>query len=209
MPVLEGWIADGITSLREITQDDVTAAVDARQGHSARYVRVALRSLFRALRQERVIFRDPTHGVVVAAVRTLPESVPSDVLAGLLDHARGAAGRFILALVAVHALPGHEIRHLLTADLDLAKGRLTVRRGLRRHTIYLEGLTHRLASEWLSERHRRWPGSTNPHLPVSQQSAMDAEHRPVHITMLKRTCDTTAMRYISAAHPEKTARDVR
>ncbi|MDQ0938631.1 hypothetical protein [Streptomyces sp. V1I1] len=79
------------------------------------------------------------------------------------------------------------------------------------------------------------------HLLVSQQTAMDADHPPVDITMLKRTfrevklslselrqdrilhearvsgdplrlmrlfgiSDGTAMRYISVAHPEKTAR---
>jgi integrase len=179
--------------------------------------------------------------MVVHSVQTLPPSVSSDVLAGLLDRATSAAGRLVLALVAVHGLPGHEVRRLMTADLNLSKGRLVVRRGLRRHTIYLEEFTHRLAAEWLAERHRRWPGSTNPHLLVSQQTAMDANHLPVNITMFKRTfrevklslselrqdrildearissdqlrlmrlfgiSDTTAMRYIAAVHPEKTAR---
>lgn len=244
MPVLESWIAGGVISLREITHEDVKSAVGARQGHPARYLHVAFRSLFRALKQERMIFQNPTRGVVVGSVNSLPPSIPSDVLAGLLDHANGAAGRLVLALVAVHALPGHEIRRLLTADLNLAKGRLVVRRGLRRHTIYLEEFTHRLAAEWLSERHRRWPASTNPYLLVSQQSAMDTEHPTVHITMLKRTfrdlklsmsklrqdrilhearvsgdplrlmrlfgiSDGTAMRYITAAHPEKTGRPLR
>ncbi|MFF4234021.1 hypothetical protein [Streptomyces sp. NPDC001820] len=188
-----------------------------------------------------MIFQNPTRGVVVGGVQTLPPALPSDVLAGLLDHSNSTAGRLALALVAVHALPGHDVRHLLTADLDLAKGRLVVRRGLRRHTIHLEEFTQGISMEWLSERHRRWPGSTNPYLLVSQQSAMHAEHPPVTTTMFKKTfrelnaslsqlrqdrilhearksadplrlmrlfgiSDTTAMRYISAAHPEKTSR---
>ncbi|MFF2517675.1 hypothetical protein [Streptomyces sp. NPDC058086] len=179
--------------------------------------------------------------MVVSSVKTLPPSIPSDVLAGLLDRATSAAGSNVLALVAVHALPGHDVRQLLTADLNLSKGRLIVRRGLRRHTVYLEEFTHRLAAEWLSERHRRWPASTNPYLLVSQQSAMDPDHPPVTATMIKRHFrdlrlslsqlrqdrilhearisadplrlmrlfgigDTTAMRYIAAAHPERTAK---
>lgn len=184
---LESWIADGVTSLREISNDDVKKAVGARQGNPARSLHVALRSLFRALKQEQLIFRNPTRGVIVGGVQTLPPALPSDVLAGLLDRSNSTAGRLALALVAVHALTGHEIRHLLTADLDLAKGHLAVRRGLRRHTIHLEEFTQGIAMEWLTERHRRWPGSTNPYLLVSQQSAMHAEHPPVTTTMLKRT----------------------
>jgi site-specific recombinase XerC len=238
--VLEGWSADGVTSLREITHDDIKKAIGDREGHAARYRQTSLRSLFRALRQEQWVFQNPTRGVVVPSVKTLPPSLPSDVLAGLLDHASSAASRFTLALVAVHALPGYDVRHLLTEDLNLSKGRLIVRRGLRRHTIYLEEFTHRLAAEWTAVRHRRWPGSTNPYLLVSQQTAMDPDHPPVNSTMLKHAVqavklslselrqdrilheartsgdplrlmrlfgisDTTAMRYISAAHPEKTA----
>ncbi|WP_406303778.1 hypothetical protein OHA61_17275 [Streptomyces sp. NBC_00885] len=239
--VLEDWIADGLTSLREISHDDVKKAVGDHQGYAARYRHGALRSLFRALRQEQLVFQNPTRGVVVGAVKTLPPSIPSDVLAGLLDHATSAAARLVLALVAVHGLPGHEVCHLLTEDLSLSKGRLIVRRGLRRHTVYLEEFTHRLAAEWTAERHRRWPGSTSPYLLVSQQTAMDPDHPPITTTMLKRAVqqvklslselrqdrilheakisadplrlmrlfgisDTTAMRYISAAHPERTAK---
>ncbi|MFF4633185.1 hypothetical protein [Streptomyces griseorubiginosus] len=239
--VLENWIADGVTSLREISHDDVKKAVGDHQGYAARYRHGALRSLFRALRQEQMVFQNPTRGVVVGAIKTLPPSIPSDVLAGLMDHATSAAARLVVALVAVHGLPGHEVRRLLTEDLNLSKGRLIVRRGLRRHTIYLEEFTHRLAAEWTAERHRRWPASTNPYLLVSQQTAMDPDHPPVHPTTLKGAAqqvklslsqlrqdrilhearisadplhlmrlfgisDTTAMRYITAAHPERTAK---
>ncbi|MFG3168414.1 hypothetical protein [Streptomyces sp. NPDC048200] len=241
LAVLEEWIADGVTSLREISHDDVKKAIGDREGYAARYRHGALRSLFRGLRQEQLVFQNPTRGVIVSKNTTLPPSIPSDVLAGLLDQASSAAARLILALAAVHALPGHDIRHLLTQDLSLSKGRLIVRRGLRRHTIYLEEFTHRLAAEWTAERHRRWPGSTNPYLLVSQQTAMDPDYPPVNTTMLKHVgramklslselrqdrilheartsgdplrlmrlfgiSDTTTMRYISAAHPEKTAR---
>ncbi|MCX5254854.1 hypothetical protein OOK27_11825 [Streptomyces canus] len=37
----------------------------------------------------------------------------------------------------------------------------------------LEELTHRLAADWLAYRHQRWPASVNPHLLVSQKTALD------------------------------------
>jgi integrase len=180
----------------------------------------------------------------MGTVRNLPRSVPSDLLMGLLDHTDGPLQQLIIALVAVHALPGHEIAHLLTNDLDLAAGRQVVRRGRLRHTLYLEEFTHRLATQWMSERHRRWPSSINPHLLVTQRTALDPEHPFISVEVLRKTFsplgltmsqlrqdrilhearesadplrlmrlfgigDGTAMRYIAAAHPEKTARPLR
>ncbi|MEV7423416.1 hypothetical protein [Streptomyces sp. NPDC091212] len=55
-----------------------------------------------------------------------------------------------------------------------------------RHTLYIEEFTHALAAEWLTYRHRRWPASTNPHLLVSQRTALDPDHPPVSMTMLHR-----------------------
>ena len=68
------------------------------------------------------------------------------------------------------------------ADLDLAAGTLTIRRGLQRRVIYLDEVTAALASRWLCYRHQRWPASRNPHLLVSQQTAADTS--PVGPTMI-------------------------
>ncbi|GAA3131704.1 hypothetical protein [Streptomyces echinatus] len=83
-------------------------------------IHIVLRNLFRALRQERAIFRDPTRGPVFPGITMLPPSVPSDQLGGLLEGARTAVERFFIALVAVHALPGSTIRRLQLAWLDLS-----------------------------------------------------------------------------------------
>lgn len=139
-----------MTTLRQITPDDVETAVAERRGAPGRLLAVCLRSLFRALRQERLVFRDPTRNLVVSGIGGLPKSVPSDVLAELLDQVKTAFGRLVIALVTVHALPGHEVRTLLSEDLDLSRGRLQVRRGLLRHTVYLEEFTHQLAADWLT-----------------------------------------------------------
>jgi integrase len=240
-PVLTGWSASGISTLREISRDDMRAVLDTFKGRSAEAVHVASRSLFRALKQERVVFTDPTRGLTVATVRKVPRAISSDLLKGVIDRTPSPAGQFVVALVAVHALGASEITRLMTSELDLSKGRLTVRRPGRRHLIYLDEFTHGLAADWLRERHRRWPLSSNPHLIVSQISAMDANgtavspatikyifrqlglnsrqvridrifHEaqltadPLHLIRLFGISEVTAVRYVQAAHPERTAK---
>ncbi|MGA5171247.1 MULTISPECIES: hypothetical protein [Streptomyces] len=139
----------------------------------------AVRSLFKALKQERVIFRDPARGLPVGWTAGVPQAVPSDLLAELLDQVKTPFGRLVVALAAAHALPSRETRRLRIADLSLAHGTLHVRRGLMRHTLYLEEFTHRLAAEWLAYRHHRWPTSTNPHLLVSRRTALNPDQPTV------------------------------
>lgn len=86
--------------------------------------------------------------------------------------------KLVVALVAIHGLGRRETRCLLLADLDLARGRLTVRRGLP-HTVYLDELTHALAADWVRGRHRRWPLTANLYLLVSQQTVADDRLPPV------------------------------
>ncbi|MET8214235.1 hypothetical protein ABZT51_52440, partial [Streptomyces sp. NPDC005373] len=156
------------------------------------------------------------------------------------NRATTPLGRLVVALAAVHALPGNEIRALHTTGLDLSRGTLEVRRGLLRHTIYLEELTHQLAADWTTYRHHRWPASSNPHLLVSQKTAVDPDHPavsigtlsgalprgltlsslrqdrilneaaesadPLRLMRLFGITEQTAMRYVTAAHPERTAK---
>nr|WP_138968746.1 hypothetical protein [Streptomyces sp. YIM 121038] len=239
-PVLTGWVASGMVTLREVTSTDTKSAVENLSGYARRGLAIALRSLFRALKRERVIFLNPARDLPVGDIEGLPRSVPSDLLAGLLDQAPTPFGKFVIALVAVHALPGSDIRALRTEALDLSRGTLEVRRGFLRHTLYLEQFTHQLAADWLTYRYQRWPTSTNPHLLVSQKTAVDPDHPAVHPGMLRlvlpkgvtpeglrqdrilnealETADPlklmrlfgiterTAMRYVKAAHPERTAK---
>jgi site-specific recombinase XerC len=240
-PVLRQWgeRAD-VDSLRSITIDDVQAAFKSRTGSGAHRMQTALRSLFRALKRERLIVRDPAHGITVTRASKLPQPLPSDRLRGLLDRAPTTLGKLAVALVAIHALRPVELRRLHLADLDRARGRLTVRRPLvgGDRLVILDELSLRLAGAWLRERVQRWPHSTNPHLLVSQQTAVDpsqppvcrftiqalffplgitpgqlrvdrildeARHTadPVHLMRLFGIADTTAMKYVYTAHPER------
>ncbi|MER6416744.1 hypothetical protein [Streptomyces humidus] len=176
-PVLTDW-ADRVTSLREITKDDVRDALTQRPGSTGRDLLSALRSLFQALKQERLIFRDPTRGTSLSTPERLPVPIPTDRLRGLIDRAGTPMAKLVVALVAIHGLGRRDTRCLLLADTDLARGRLTVQRDLR-HTVYLDELTHILASDWLRDRHRRWPLTANPYLLVSRQTVADDRLPPV------------------------------
>ena len=58
--------------------------------------------------------------------------------------------------------------------------------------VYLDEVTAALASQWLRYRHQRWPGSRNPHLLVSQQTAADAS--PVGPTMIRAMFEPLGVR---------------
>jgi hypothetical protein len=102
-PVLQTW-ATCHGSLREITADEVRDAVSELTGTSANDRIVALRSLFRALKQERLIFRDPARGLTQVTIRSLPAPISTDRLRGLLERLEGALARLVVALVAIHGL---------------------------------------------------------------------------------------------------------
>lgn len=185
-PVLTAWTTTGMTTLREVTADHIQDTLDGLEGTVRRQRATAMRSLFRALKRERLVFRDHVRHLPVGDLTGIPRPVPSEVLAGLLDQATTPSARLSIALAAIHAVPSAEIRTALTADLNLACGTLELRRGLRRHTLYLEELTHSLAADWLTYRHQRWPTSANPHLLVTQKTAPDLDYPAVHrITMQK------------------------
>ncbi|MFF3193787.1 hypothetical protein [Streptomyces misionensis] len=178
VPVLQKW-GKRIGSLREITPKDIEDAVTAHTGNRAHGVHGALRSLFRALKRERIIFRDPARNVSATHVNHAPRRIPSDRLAGLLDRAPTAMAKAVVALAAIHALGSTEIRRLQLTDLNRSAGRLITHRRGDKHTVYLDELTLKLLTDWLRERAERWPRSTNPHLFVTQVTALDPTGPPV------------------------------
>ncbi|MFC7265734.1 site-specific integrase [Streptomyces lutosisoli] len=238
-PSLKSWADSGITDLREITKKDVEAAIMGLAPARRHSVHPPLRSLFRALRRERKIFRDPARSVSLPAVVKLPTPLPSDRVKGILSKVEDTRSQLIVALVAVHALVHGDLPTLLLEDLDRPRGQLRVRRrGRLDHIVYLDELTAELATAWLRERHRRWSRTGNPHLLVSRVSAADetgprmstevtktvfervgisarklredriydeARHTadPVHLMRLFGLSTTTAMKYVTAAHPDK------
>ncbi|MDT0485353.1 hypothetical protein [Streptomyces doebereineriae] len=86
-PTLIAWTAAGMTTLREVTSDHLHAALENLTGTARRQLATSLRSLFRALKRERLIFRDLARNLAVGDLTGIPRPVSSDLLAGLLDRA--------------------------------------------------------------------------------------------------------------------------
>lgn len=171
-PVLEEW-SPSITSLREITTAQVQQILDDADGADG--VFTALRSLFKALKRERIIFHDPARSATFTFRAAIRRPVPSDRLVGLIDRVPTSSGRVVVALTAIHALRAHTIRGTLLSDLNRTKGTLRVRDASGRPTrlVYLDDFTLALIATMLKERHARWPYSTNPRLLVTRVTAHD------------------------------------
>jgi site-specific recombinase XerC len=185
LPVLDSW-ATRVTSLREITSQDIQAALEPQPPVTARNLLSALHSLFRALKQEKLIFRDPARGISLPTMRRLPAPIPTHRLHGLIDRAPSPMAQLVIALIAIHGLGKKETARLLAADLDLTAGRLAVRRdGHRHHTVYLGELTSKLAIRWIRERHQRWPRTSNPHLLITRVTASDERQPPIAHTVIE------------------------
>jgi hypothetical protein len=83
------------------------------------------------------------------------------------------ADRLVLALAGIHAARPKAIRHLLIDDVDLGRRRLVIAGRVRP----LHDLTRRAILAWLDYRRSRLAQHANPHLLVTQHTAM--ESRPV------------------------------
>lgn len=191
-PVLSLWSQDGL-DLRQITTAHVTSALSDRRGHRARGVHHVLLSIFRALKQERVIFANPLTGLSLTTLVRLPEPLPSDRLRGLLDMIDSAMGRLAVGLVTVHAIKVTDVAQLPLTALDLAHATLHLLLRGQPHTVYLDTLTRRLVDDWLHERQQQWPASTNPHLLVTTHSAHHPALSPVSYCALRRAFDRTGI----------------
>ncbi|GAB2792551.1 hypothetical protein [Amycolatopsis magusensis] len=180
LPVLRTWAAAGL-DLRQITGEQIREELGQRQGARARDVHHGLRTLFAALKQERLVFHNPMSGVSLTTPTRLPRPLGSDRLRGMLD-ALDHRGRLVTALVGIHGLRPVEVLRLQLTDLDLPRLRLHLRRSTHVHTVYLDTVTAGLISAWLAERQRRWPRTPNPHLLLSHNTAHHPARPPLSYT---------------------------
>jgi integrase len=125
----------------------------------------ALRSLFKTLRADKMVFRDPTLHILLGAA-FYRKVVPEDLAAfrQVLDSDDPAAA-LLAAFLAFHALRSGQLRRLKV--IDLHDGRLH----LDHRVIPLaEPVRVRLAT-YLCHRNSRWPNTANPHLFVHVHTA--------------------------------------
>ncbi|MGB7795444.1 MAG: hypothetical protein WBL53_04165 [Pseudonocardiaceae bacterium] len=160
-------------SLRQVTPDDVTEWLDDRPRPSDHLS--ALRDLFRVLKQQRLVFANPTSRIH----RSRPNlPTPRPLSPHALQQIGQAAStdpvlRLVVALIGVHALRPQQVRLLLLADIDLPNQRIHVDGSPRA----LDAFTVDAIKHYLAYRRRRWPHTSNPHLLVSSVSTHD--HAPV------------------------------
>lgn len=161
MPTIRQWAADGHTSLREISRDDVLAALPPG-GTPRATLGVALRSIFSVLRGRKLLFTNPTNRVPMGAIeRTEPLPVDLDTLRNLLNT-EDPASAALAALIVFHGLRSMELRDLRL--IDLRGRRLTV----DDRTIPLAVEATQRLTRWLDHRQARWPNTANPHLFIHQ-----------------------------------------
>lgn len=171
LPVLHRWADAGHHSLREITRDDILAALPAT-GRTRSDTGRALRSLFSLLKARRLVFANPAAGIRTWAPAGGPP-MPTDLteLRAALDSPN-LARALIAALVAYHALTPTELRALQLSDIH--DRHLDVHGRTDRTIVMAEAVLRRLAN-YLDHRTQRWPTSPNPHLFIHFRTAPHTE----------------------------------
>ncbi|MEO5315532.1 hypothetical protein PV772_15685 [Pseudarthrobacter sp. CC12] len=165
LPALRAWAAEGRTSLREITRDDINQALPP-QGSNRTLTCTALKSLFRILKAKRLVFSNPTTHLRSGR----PESrIPLPINDAAMRAALGSgnpAREALASLIGYHALRSGQVRGLLLTDVR--DGRLY----LPDRTIVLAHPARRCLTAWLDHRSRTWPESINPHFFINIQTAV-------------------------------------
>jgi hypothetical protein len=156
-------------TLRQVTRQDITSWIAARPGRSRARDASTLRTLFRILKTERLIFADPARGIRSGRNNS---SIPIPARAPDLAAVSGAiranpALRVVVALTGMHALQPGAVRRLRLNQVDLPDRRLDPG-GLSRP---LDEFTAAAVTDYLTFRRQRWPRTTNPHLLVNNHSA--------------------------------------
>jgi hypothetical protein len=168
-PVLDDW-STRYHHLREVTRDDVLAVATTLHGGQRRHTLSVLRSLFRHAKKTGAVFADPTARIRIGRqdYGVILPLQPDDV-GEALSVATTPAVRLAFVLATVHAAQPKTIRELLLDDVDFGNRRLIIAGRIRP----LDDLTRDTVLAWLDYRRTRWPNTANPHLIVSQQSAME------------------------------------
>jgi hypothetical protein len=155
-------------SLRQVTTQDLTAQLDPVTGPTRLLVLAAMRSLFATLKARRVLFANPTAGLIGRHATPTPAlELDPAVRASLLARIGSPNERLIVLLAGVHALRSAQICTLTLDAVDPAASALLVDRQPR----CLDALTRTQARAWLELRRQRWPHTANPYLLVNRSTA--------------------------------------
>lgn len=144
------------------------AALESLRGHQLAGTFTALRSLFGFAKRRRLIFADPTSRVH-AGRAPLPVLLPmTDAeIAAVKKVVTTPAQRLIVTLTAIYAARAKAIRELRLDDVDHDTRHITI----AGHRHRLVEFAYDVVLDWLRQRHRFWPHTTNPYLLISMGSA--------------------------------------
>lgn len=164
LPVLTAWAANGHTSLRDITREDVLNALPP-SGNPRSTTGQGLKSVFRVLKAQKVVFINPTSRVKTGQHQSgIPVPLDPAPIRAALNSANPAQA-LLVALIAFHGLDVTPLQRLhLTDHRD---GKLHVN---GRVIVLAEPVQERL-DNYLAHRAHTWPATSNPHLLVNRRSA--------------------------------------
>ncbi len=168
LPTLQAWAAEGHTSLREITREQVLDALPA-SGNPRSTTGQGLKSIFRLLKSRKVVFVDPTARVKTGQHESRQPLGVDPALVRQALHCAEPARAAVVALVAFHGLRTGPLQRLQLTDIR--DGRLYVEGRI----IVLADPAQERITAYLDYRNQRWPHSTNPHLFVHYRSAGRSE----------------------------------
>lgn len=164
LPTMRAWAVAGTTSLREVTPQQIADALPP-SGNPRSTTSQGLRSIFRLLKQRKVVFTDPTRGIDPGAHQ------PRQPLPANLSLIRAAlnspdpATAAIVALFAFHGLRKGHVRGLQATDYRDGKLHVNGR------TVPLAQPVKDRLSAYLTYRNTTWPATANPHLFLTSRSA--------------------------------------
>ncbi|WEB45435.1 hypothetical protein MOV08_43240 [Streptomyces yunnanensis] len=165
LPVLAAWAADGHTTLRTITREHVATAL-ADSDHPSRTGQ-GLRSMFQLLKQDHVLFADPTYRMRLGYHPTRePLPVKTAAINALLDPSNPARAA-VAAIVAFHGLHTGQVRDLKLVDISAGWLHIDGRK------IPLAVPVRERVAAYLNYRNTTWPNTANPHLFINRRSAME------------------------------------
>jgi hypothetical protein len=167
LPLLREWAAEGITSLWEISHEQVEAALP-ESGNDRFTVASGLHAIFKVLKAHKVVFVDFTARVRLGSPeRQIP--LPTNITI-LREGSRSPdpTRAVMTALPAFHGLRPGQLRALLLTDIH--DGRLHLD-GDTRGIPLVQPVRVRRASH-LDYRNTRWPGTANPHLFIHYRTAL-------------------------------------
>jgi hypothetical protein len=165
VPALQMWATTGHRSLREITREQIKAALPSH-GSPRALLGTSLRSLFGVLKARKMLFTNPTTRIRTGQPETrqplpLHLSVLREAMNSTQPH-RAA----IAALIGFHAPRSAQLRELQLTDIR--DGRLH----LPDRVVLLASPAQERVAAWLHYRARRWPHTLNPHLFVNTYTAV-------------------------------------